>query len=647
MYRAPLHSLSRILLVGGSVGLSATTLLAQDSTSTTPATTTPTPAPAQDTTATGTAPAQTTTTPTQDTTGAGTTPAQTTTPQTTTPQDTTGTGTAPAQTTATPQDNTGTATTPATTAAQNAPKTAPISRMDIFTGYSYLSPHGTVTTNSGVTGQPYPVNYGSVDYGAIGSVAYFFNKYAGGVVEYADHSLGKNDGFNDAAAGLIVRYPSGLGVTPFAHGMAGAARVGGPNAEPNVVHGYNWGPMLKAGGGLDYDTPLFNHHLGIRLFQADYVYMHADFGRQPITGGRANISSAELSSGLLYKFGTIIPPPPVAYTCSVNPQSVFPGDPVTITGTATNLNPKKTPTYTWSGQGVQVKGDSSTATVDTGSLQPGQYTVTGHVTEGPKPGQSADCNVNFTVKQFEPPTISCSANPSTVNPGDSSTITSQGVSPQNRPLTYSYSATAGQISGTTNTATLATAGAPAGAITVTCNVADDKGQTATTTTTVTVNAPPAPAPKTQTLCDITFDRDKKRPARVDNEAKACLDDVTLNAQRSADASLVLVGNSAADATATTGKHGRHSKMAAMTPEKLAAQRAVNTKDYLVKEKGIDASRISVRTGTKGTNEVDNYLVPAGATFDTDVQGTTAVDESGIKAQPRTAAATHHHRHHRK
>ena len=274
--------------------------------------------------------------------------------------------------------------------------------------------------------------------------------------------------------------------------------------------------------------------------------------------------------------------------------------------------------------------------------------MTGHVSEGPKPGQSADCNVSFTVKQFEPPTISCSANPTTVNPGDSSTITSVGVSPQNRPLTYSYTATAGQISGTTNTATLSTAGAPAGAITVTCNVADDKGQTATTTTTVTVNAPPAPAPKTQTLCTITFDRDKKRPARVDNEAKACLDDVALNAQRSADASVVLVGNAAEQQAAAAKGKGKHKHASpAMTPEKLSAQRAVNTKDYLVKEKGIDASRISVRTGTKGSNEVDNYLVPAGANFDTDVQGTTNVDESSVKAQPRTAHASGKRRHHKK
>ena len=204
----------------------------------------------------------------------------------------------------------------------------------------------------------------------------------------------------------------------------------------------------------------------------------------------------------------------------MNPQSVFPGDPVTITGTAVNLLPKKKATYTFTGQGLTIKDDDQgpTATVATTNLQAGNYPITGHVTEGTKAGMSADCNSSLTVKQFEPPTITCSANPSTVNPGDSSTITSVGVSPQNRPLTYSYSATAGQISGTTNTATLATAGAPAGAITVTCNVADDKGQTATTTTTVTVSAPPAPAPKTQQLCTITFDRDHKRPARVDNEA---------------------------------------------------------------------------------------------------------------------------------
>jgi outer membrane protein OmpA-like peptidoglycan-associated protein len=515
-----------------------------------------------------------------------------------------------------------------------APKGDPSpSRVDIFLGYSYISPHATVVTPlpGGATSS---LTYSPIDEGAIGSVAYYFNRYVGGQIEYANHPDGNNDGMSTAQAGIIFRYPTDEGVTWFAHGLAGGALVGGPNLPPvGPFHGNTWGPALTAGGGMDYNI---TQRFGLRLFQADYEYMHVDFGENTWTGGRANINAARLSAGLLIHLGTLTPPPPVQYACVVNPASVFPGEQVTVTGTATNLNPKKTPAYSWSGQGVTVGGTSPTSTVDTGSLQPGTFTITGHVTEGQKAGQSADCTAQFTVKQFEPPTISCTANPSTVKPGESSTITCNGVSPQSRPLTYSYSASAGSISGTGNTATLSTTGAPSGTITVTGTVQDDKGQTASATTTVNVEAPPPPpAPKTQTLCSIQFDKDKRRPARVDNEAKACLDDVALNAQQKADASLVVVGNSA-----PLPAHKRHTRNE-MTAEKLAAQRAVNTKAYLVTEKGIDAARIQVRTGTNGQNEVENYLVPAGANFDGDVPGTTPVDENAVKAQPRTAVHHHH------
>jgi outer membrane protein OmpA-like peptidoglycan-associated protein len=524
-------------------------------------------------------------------------------------------------------------------ASSSTPPEAPISRIDVFLGYSYLAPKGSVATPQ-ADGTTFSDSYSSINAGAIGSVAYYFNKYVGGQIEYANHPDGTNDGAQTAQGGIIFRYPT-QGMVPFIHGLAGGVRLGGPNAEPYAAHPYTWGPALTAGGGLDYDLPWLNHRLGLRLFQADYEYFHANFGPQVYTGGRANPGVARLSTGLVVKFGNIIPPPPVQYACSASPASVFPGEPITITGTASNLNPKKTATYSWSGQGVTVSGTSSTGNVDTASLAPGSYTVSGHVTEGAKAGESADCTAQFTVKQFEPPTVSCSANPTTVKPGDSSTITAQGVSPQNRPLTYSYQASAGTVSGTGNTATLSTTGAPAGAITVTCSVADDKGQTASSTTTVNIEAPPPPAPKTQTLCTIQFDHDKKRPARVDNDAKGCLDDVALNAQRSSDATLVVVGNTAPAPPAPVRKGRRHHEE---PPVDLAAQRAVNTKDYLVKEKGIDASRISVRTGTTGTNEVDNYLVPAGATFDNDVTGTTAVDESAVKPQVRKPLGTVHRRH---
>jgi hypothetical protein len=299
---------------------------------------------------------------------------------------------------------------------------------------------------------------------------------------------------------------------------------------------------------------------------------------------------------------------------------------VTVTGTATNLNPKKTAAYTWSADFGPVSGTAATVTIDTKALSAGTYKVTGHVSDGNKPGEMADCSASFTVTAFAPPTVGCSANPSSVNVGDPSTITASGMSPQNRPLTYSYSATAGSISGNTSTATLTTTGVAPGVITVTCNVVDDKGQTASQQTQVTVLAPAAPvAIVTKSLCTISFDRDTRRPTRVDNEAKACLDDIALSAQQDATSKLAIVGNAAPDE-----KMGDHK----------AAERAVNEKAYLVEEKGIDASRITVYTGTAGTKSAATTLIPTGATLDS--TGLTPVDESAVKAVPRTAPMRRHH-----
>ncbi len=522
----------------------------------------------------------------------------------------------------------------ASLSAQTAPSTPALvgpnpSRVDVFLGYSYFGAHGEV--------KPADQSYSSVNLGAIGSGAYYFNKYVGGEVVAVSHNSGHNDGLFTASAGLIVRAPM-QNFTVFAHGLAGGAYIWGPNTNTGIedqditVEPRTWGPTLTAGGGMDYDLPFFNNKFSLRLFQADYRYVHADFGpaNGVILGGRTNLSGVDLSTGIVAHFGHIIPPPPVTYSCAVSPATAFPGDPLTVTGTATNLNPKKTATYSWTSTGGTISGTSSTANIDTTSAAPGSYSVKGHVSEGAKPGQMADCSADFTIKKFDPPTISCSASPSTVNPGDSATVTASGVSPQNRPLTYSYSASAGSISGTTGSATLSTTGAAPGTIVVTCNVVDDKGQTATSQTQVTVLAPPVvEKPKPQELCAISFDRDTKRPTRVDNEAKACLDDLALSLQRSTDAVLDVVGNAA-----STEKD----------PTKKAAERAVNTKDYLVKEKGIDASRVAVFTGTDDAKKVTDTLVPSGAQAVT----ATPVDETAVKPVPRKALAVKkHHKHHAK
>jgi hypothetical protein len=513
-------------------------------------------------------------------------------------------------------------------------------------GYSYFGAHGDV--------KPSDIRYSSVDEGAIGSGAYYFNRYVGGEISFIANPNGQNDGAFAAYAGPIFRAPM-HNFTLFAHGMVGGAKLGGPNSDNPLTYEhepYRWGPSLLAGGGMDYDLPFMNHRLGLRLFEADYRYIHADFGPSTtvptggVLGGRANLGAAELSTGILLHFGHIIPPPPVTYACSVTAPTgtIYPGDQVTVTGTATNLNVKRTAAYSWTGdQGVVATSNSTTVTVDTKALNPGTYTVKGHVSEGKKPGEIADCSAQFTVTQFQPPTVGCSANPSTVNPGDPSTITANGVSPQNRPLTYSYSATAGSIEGNTATATLTTTGAAPGTITVTCNAVDDKGQTASQTTTVTVSAPPPVAkPETKSLCTINFDRDHARPARVDNEAKACLDDIALSAQQDPQAKLAIVGSSEQPQEM---RHQRHhgGDWAQHEAEHRSEERAVNEKEYLVQEKGIDASRISVYTGTAGTNTAATTIIPEGATLDQ--TGLTPVDESTVHAQPRNAPVRRHHHHH--
>jgi outer membrane protein OmpA-like peptidoglycan-associated protein len=108
---------------------------------------------------------------------------------------------------------------------------------------------------------------------------------------------------------------------------------------------------------------------------------------------------------------------------------------------------------------------------------------------------------------------------------------------------------------------------------------------------------PPPPPQQSRVAEINFARNS---ARVDNEAKALLDDVALRLQRDADATAVVVGH-----FETNERQG----------QQLAAQRARNTKAYLTTERGIDPNRIQVRTGQAGTRTTVVYLVPAGATFD--------------------------------
>ena len=537
-------------------------------------------------------------------------------------------------------------------AAGKGPSSEPFtqSKWDFFAGYSYLSPHDTVNIPK-AGGGTFPASYNNVNVGGLFSFTRFFNPYLGAQIEVGEHEWGgqypttgtngihgNDDGFMTYSGGLVLRYPGSAHFTPFVHVVAGLAYVNGPYYNANT-----WGPQAGAGGGLDLQTSWFHHRLAYRLIQADYEYIHENFGTGTTVGsegGIADINAYRLSTGFVIHGKPLAPPPSVSLACVASPSAVFPGDPITISAVAGELNPKLNAIYAWSGSGVT--GNGTSATVATASLAPGTYPVNVTVKqgkpgkEGLKPWDTASCSASFTVKPFDPPTISCSANPTTILPSGTSTISSVAVSPQNRPLTYSYSASGGSVSGSGPTAVFSSAGAPTGAVGITCSVSDDKGHSATANTSVNVEAPPPPPqPHVQALCSISFSTDARRPTRVDNEAKACLDQVALNLKQQSDARVVIVGESNAQEKADTAKkQALAAKRKHVVVEQYAEQRAVNAKDYLVTDQGIDASRISLVTGAADSQTGENFLVPQGASFSSDVSGTTPVDESTLKPESR-------------
>jgi len=479
----------------------------------------------------------------------------------------------------------------------------PDSRVDIYGGYGYFHP-----INSGVGFKQY---FDVTNPNATVSVTGYFNRYIGIAMEGGyfsgerEHAVynpscvgeGCSQLVYTAQGGPVLRWPFGAWI-PFLHTLGGGSRYNGPVDQP-----LTWGWGVTGGGGLDYTAPFFHKHVAVRIIQADWQYSQVVYGPlvlpEAVKGGFGEISAMKLSGGVVVKLGELTPPKALDVGCKAEPATGYPGDVITVTAASVNFDPKKPAAYTWKTNGGKLKPDQAQATIDTTGLAPGEYEVSAHVVQGMKARQQSSCMTPFTIKPFEPPTLTCSANPSSATAGTVIDISTTGTSPQNRPLTYSYTSSAGQITATGPTAKLETAGLTATTITVTCNVVDDLGQTAQANTQVTLTVPRTPTvAEPQDLCHITFERDRRRPARVDNEAKGCLDDIALTMQQQAGARLVMVGNAAANEHPEAG-----------------AERALNARQYLVQEKGIDTARIEVRVGSMPGRFVSNTLIPEGAHFD--------------------------------
>jgi len=332
--------------------------------------------------------------------------------------------------------------------------------------------------------------------GAGATVTYDFNRWFGLTVDSSGQWGSGQSGvaaridqveFFNLSAGPKITFRTHY-FSPFLEALGGEHRLA------SEVFGNDREVGFMAGGGLDLNL---TRHFAVRLFRADFVYSDHQYGPSSVVPA-TDVRGVRLQSGLVFMFGGGQPGPPVSANCTINPSEMMVGEPATATAAVNNFNPKHTLNYTWTSTGGQISGKDNTASINTSGVAGGHYTVTAHVADPRmmKDGE-ASCMAAFTVKELpkNPPAVSCSADPSTLQAGASSTISCSCTSPDSIPVTVGgWTASGGSVSsGNLNNAALNTSGVPPGVITVGATCTDSRGLNTPATTQVLVeNPPPSP-----------------------------------------------------------------------------------------------------------------------------------------------------------
>jgi len=174
------------------------------------------------------------------------------------------------------------------------------------------------------------------------------------------------------------------------------------------------------------------------------------------------------------------------------------------------------------------------------------------------------------------PTVACSSQRGEILPGESVGLRAVASDPEGDPLTYAWSTTTGRVTGDGANATFDFTGStPPATATITTRVSDNHGNAASCDNTVRLLETVKPA---EAVSCIAGGFPRNQPL-VGNLDKACLDDVAQRLNNDPRARVVIIGHS-----------DIHEKSA-----ELAGRRAEAVKDYLVRERSIDGSRISTRS----------------------------------------------------
>jgi len=483
---------------------------------------------------------------------------------------------------------------PDATEASGQPPGRLVPRYEVGVGFSYVNFH---------PGNP----FNSFDnYGPNISFAYNASRYLGLVAEFSDYNFQRDvsgtsvkGNWNTLLFGPRLNLRRDYFV-PFVEFLVGSShadlQLTGSSGQTALA--------MAAGGGVDV---VLSRHFAWRFAQIDYLMTNFSGAN---LGGNSRQDNLRLGTGIVIRLGLPKPPPPPApkgpptASCSATPSSVFAGSTDTVALHVAANSPANLPlTYSYTTSGGAVEGNGPDARWNSSGVNPGSYTVSVKVDDGK--GGSASCTADIRVeeKPHHPPTVSVSANPATLLPGDRSTVTSNGASPDNLPLTYNYTASSGQISGNGPQTQYDSTGAQPGTVTIKSEVTDSRGDKAEASTTVEIQQPPPP-PQATKVGDCPYAT--AGVSRVDNACNRVLDDVSLRLKNEPNARLVILGYA----------DPKEPKASA-----LAARRAELAKQFLG-EKGIDASRISTRTGEasqekgseKENRRVEMVFVPEGANF---------------------------------
>jgi outer membrane protein OmpA-like peptidoglycan-associated protein len=359
-------------------------------------------------------------------------------------------------------------------------------KYDIFVGYQWLHPGARVPAPFSTPGNPSSLVLPDMPKGFGTSFTYNFSQYVG-----LEGDFGTNwDSYETTiSAGPRFIFRTGDGAY-FIHAMVGYNMLG--------IHGVSSSNGVGGifGGGMDYKLTQL---VSWRIFEADYVVGQQHFPQFFGTNlARPVLQGVRLRTGLVFNLG-YPENKPVSASVSVQPAEVMVGEPLTATATATGFNPKHTLNYDWSSTCGKVTGKGETASIDTNGASGGNCALSVHVTDPKaKKNNEASASSNFTLKEppKNPPTVSCSANPTSAQAGATITVSCTCTSPDNVPVTMgTYTASSGTINGSGNSATLDTTGASPGSVTVNASCSDQRGLSTPATTQVTIENPPPPPPQ--------------------------------------------------------------------------------------------------------------------------------------------------------